>query len=142
MADPMTYIERSKLGSDRDRWRRAITHAVNQPSTRIAKLKRLDDLAFKLVEMACDGDMQAIKEIGQRLDGMAHQSLSVDSQSLDRSISVQLSFVRPGHANVIEHDATPMVEQASDARADAAMVVERSDAVPVALLVDDEVTGC
>ena len=41
-----------------------------------------------------------MKEIGNRLDGMAHQSISVDQHS-DRTVLVNLSFVKP--ANVIEN---------------------------------------
>ncbi len=37
--------------------------------------KKLDAVARKLVEMACDGDIQAIKEIGDRLDGKAQQAI-------------------------------------------------------------------
>ena len=36
--------------------------------------KKLRDIAEKLVTMAQDGDMQAIKEVGDRLDGKPAQS--------------------------------------------------------------------
>lgn len=36
--------------------------------------KKLDTLANKLVDMACAGDIQAIKEVGDRLDGKPVQA--------------------------------------------------------------------
>jgi hypothetical protein len=57
-------------------WRDAIMRAVHR---QIAKGggKYLDTLANKLVKCALEGDIQAMKEIGDRLDGRAAQSLSV-----------------------------------------------------------------
>jgi hypothetical protein len=40
--------------------------------------KRLDALAEKLVSMAAEGDMQALKEIGDRLDGKPSQSIDAN----------------------------------------------------------------
>ena len=39
------------------------------------KRKRLNAIADKLCEMAMDGDIQAIKEIGDRLDGKPRQAV-------------------------------------------------------------------
>jgi hypothetical protein len=44
----------------------------------IVQGKRLDALAEKLVSMAVDGDMQALKEIGDRLDGKPSQSIDAN----------------------------------------------------------------
>ncbi len=44
----------------------------------IAHPEALGEMASKAFEMAADGDLQAMKEIGDRLDGKAHQSASVD----------------------------------------------------------------
>jgi hypothetical protein len=41
--------------------------------------KRLELLADKLVEKALDGDVTAIKEIGDRLDGKAKQQIEQDA---------------------------------------------------------------
>ena len=41
-----------------------------------AKLRAIAD---KLIEKAAEGDIQAIKELGDRLDGKAAQSMSVDA---------------------------------------------------------------
>ena len=58
----------------------------------------LDKLADTLVDAGLAGDIAAIKEIGNRLDGMAHQSVSVDNTGNNRSITVQLSFVKPAES--------------------------------------------
>lgn len=55
-------------------WSDAIRKAVTQG-------KSLDTLATKLVKMAQDGDMQAIKEIGDRLEGRAAQSITATVES-------------------------------------------------------------
>jgi len=39
--------------------------------------KKLHKLAEKLVDMAIEGDMQAIRECGDRMDGKAHQSVEI-----------------------------------------------------------------
>lgn len=39
------------------------------------KTKRLNIVAAKLVELACDGDISAIKEINDRIDGKSIQQV-------------------------------------------------------------------
>lgn len=61
-------------------WRDAVMIAVNEtvdgdPDGR----KKLRAIADKVVELALDGDMQAIKEIGDRMDGKAPISADVTS---------------------------------------------------------------
>ena len=112
---------------DAHRWKQAVNKAVSKPSGR-SKLTMLEVVADKLVDLAASGDIAAIKEIGNRLDGMAHQSISVDQQGNDRSITVQLSFIKPpvqvAHEQplavthtpaTIEHDdALPVTPQADE----------------------------
>ena len=43
------------------------------------KKKRLNVIADKLCKMAMDGDIAAIREIGERLDGKSPQSVDVTS---------------------------------------------------------------
>lgn len=40
------------------------------------KIKRVRLMADKLIEMALDGDIQAIREIGNRLDGLPRQDVN------------------------------------------------------------------
>ena len=106
-------------------WRKAVDIAANTKS-RVTKLKAIQEAANKLLELAIAGDMSALKELGNRLDGMAHQSVSVDNTGNNRSITVQLSFVKPAdalpvsdnhvpitieHEPAIEHDAVPVTPQ-------------------------------
>ncbi len=56
-------------------WRHAIKRALEKRS-RFAQKEALDDLAEKFLA-ACDaGDLAALKELGDRLDGKAHQVIS------------------------------------------------------------------
>lgn len=45
----------------------------------VKKTRALNLLAHNLVSLALGGDMQAMKEIGDRLDGKAAQSLELDA---------------------------------------------------------------
>lgn len=47
--------------------------------------KKLRKLADAIVDKALDGDVSALKEIGDRLDGKPHQSVSA---TVDASITV------------------------------------------------------
>ena len=67
-------------GSKSDKlWRDAIHRAVKR-SIGEGDLKKLEKLAEVLVEKALDGDIGALKEIGDRLDGRAVQGV----QALDK----------------------------------------------------------
>lgn len=55
-------------------WRDAVRIAVNESvAGDDVGRKKLRVIADKLVELAMDGDIQAIKEIGDRMDGKAAQ---------------------------------------------------------------------
>lgn len=56
------------------KWAQALSAAVlvEDPVTR---RRRLDAIADRLIQKAEDGDIQAIKELGDRLDGKPSQSL-------------------------------------------------------------------
>ena len=60
-------------------WRdaiRAVVHELRQDPKNGKKVKALRLLARKLVDRAIDGDVAALKEIGDRLDGRAHQPIT------------------------------------------------------------------
>lgn len=62
-------------------WNEAVRLAVyREEKTDEGKRKRLNIIADKLTRMAMDGDMQAIKEIGDRLDGRPAQSMDMTSK--------------------------------------------------------------
>lgn len=63
-------------------WAETIRRAVTQ-----ADGKKLRDIADKLIEKAAEGDIQAIKELGDRLDGKSIQS--VDAK-VDTTVTVEI----------------------------------------------------
>ena len=74
MAAPKKPVGGAKIDKE---WRDAIRVAVNElrkdPDGKKQKALRL--LARKLIDKAMDGDVVAMKEIGDRLDGKPHQSV-------------------------------------------------------------------
>ena len=61
-------------------WRDAVMRAVNRRAKRKGNPKYLDLLADKLVRVGHNGDIPAIKEIGDRLDGKPAQAIDVGVQ--------------------------------------------------------------
>ena len=67
-----------KQGHKSDKlWRDAIMVAVKRQTTGGKKTKKLSLLADKLIERALEGDITAMKEIGDRLDGRPAQSVEL-----------------------------------------------------------------
>lgn len=56
-------------------WTEAITAAVQKEVDPATGRRKIHAIADKLIEIAEAGDIQAMKEIGDRLDGKAVQSL-------------------------------------------------------------------
>ena len=100
MTNPATQFKPGNtVSADGRRWRQAINKAVSREvGSKRNRIMALDKLADTLVDAGLAGDIAAIKEIGNRLDGMAHQSVSVDNTGNNRSITVQLSFVKPAES--------------------------------------------
>ena len=68
----------------------------NFENSAVMKGQALREVCKMLVEKALDGDMQAIKEIGDRIDGKpAQEIMGEDGGPLQASIKV--SFVKPNH---------------------------------------------
>jgi hypothetical protein len=59
-------------------WRAAIERALAARS-RVDQKEALDRIAEALIVKAQEGDLTAIKELGDRLDGKAHQSMDVQA---------------------------------------------------------------
>ena len=70
------------LGPQQRPWRDALRTALNtdDPAT---KRKKLLLLADKLVDLALAGDVQAIREIGDRIDGRAIQQIDASLSPTD-----------------------------------------------------------
>ena len=59
----------------------ALMVALNrEASSENGPTKKLHVIANQLVDLAMTGDVPAIKEISDRIDGMAHQSVDLDAQ--------------------------------------------------------------
>ncbi len=101
VANATSFKPGNTVSADGRRWHQAIKQAALKRHGR-SKQTMLEAAADTLVQMAVDGDIGALKEVGNRLDGMAHQSVSVDNTGNNRSITVQLSFVKP--ADQLAHD--------------------------------------
>jgi hypothetical protein len=70
-------------------WGNTIRRAIAQSDP-----EKLRKIADKLIEMAAEGDLQAIKELGDRIDGKASQSVAVTGSD-GGPISVSVKFDRP-----------------------------------------------
>lgn len=57
-------------------WSLAIARAVEKRS-RVERIEALDALAEKLLEQCDKGDVHALKELGDRLEGKVQQSVTV-----------------------------------------------------------------
>ncbi len=62
-------------------WRDAIQRAVKRRLAGDGDPQALDRLADKLVEKGLEGDIPAIREIGDRLDGKPAQSIMTDDDT-------------------------------------------------------------
>ncbi len=60
-------------------WAKAIERALWERSQG-QQAPQLDRIARKLVDMAAEGDLEAIKEIGNRLDGKPSQAIAFEDQ--------------------------------------------------------------
>ena len=77
-------------------WHAAIMRALRKRS-RTDALEALDDLAEKLLEKVSEGDLPALKEFGDRLDGKPAQAIIGGGED-DPPIKVKgvIDLVRPG----------------------------------------------
>lgn len=75
-------------------WAEAITAAVQKEVDPATGRRKLHAICDKLIAMAEEGDIQAMKEIGDRLDGKATQALEHSGpggEPLPTAISVTLT---------------------------------------------------
>ena len=75
------------------RWRDAIKRALELRS-RKDQLDALDTLAEKLLEQCDAGDLAALKELGDRLDGKSHQVISGPDGGVI-PVGIKVSYERP-----------------------------------------------
>lgn len=85
-----TYAAKDKV------WAAAIRRVLERRSGRVDRLDELDRLAETLIDKGLEGDMTALKELGDRLDGKATQVIEgpgADGEHIVRGITI--SFVEP-----------------------------------------------
>ena len=58
------------------KWADALSRAVEDEDP-VSRRRRLDTIARKLIEKAEEGDIQAIKELGDRIDGKPGQQVII-----------------------------------------------------------------
>lgn len=79
-------------GSKQKDWAEALRRAVHRESAGKGSPKWLDVIANKVCEAAADGDAQAFKEIGDRLDGKPKTTNEVsgpDGEAIPISVKVE-----------------------------------------------------
>lgn len=81
--------------SDKE-WRAALRIAVSREGdgTDGKPTKKLALIADKVVDLAVGGDVQAIKEIGDRLDGRPKQSVDMELDAGDGLMDLMREFSR------------------------------------------------
>lgn len=65
-----------KLVSDAIRKAALDYYETKDENGKVKKIRYINQLARNLVKAAADGDIQAIKEVADRIDGKPHQSVS------------------------------------------------------------------
>jgi hypothetical protein len=75
-------------------WKAAIERAIAKRS-RLAQKEALDELAEKLLERCDEGDMGALKELGDRLDGRPHQTVAADLSGEIKFAIVSYAEIKP-----------------------------------------------
>ena len=66
-----SFASGNTVASDAHRWRMAVNRAVSRKVSASSKRIKLDALADTLVDAGIAGDIAAIREVGNRLDGQA-----------------------------------------------------------------------
>ena len=93
----MAAPRRPKGAATGKEWRDAIrlaVHELREDPESGARSKVLRQLARKLVEKALAGDMPALKEIGDRLDGRSAQGVELAGAD-GKDLSFTVTFVKP-----------------------------------------------
>jgi len=70
-------------------WHAAIMRALERRQPADQRIKAIDELADKLLDLVAAGDLPALKEFGDRMDGKPAQSVTVggDEQNPVRTIN-------------------------------------------------------
>lgn len=83
----------NQYGANRARWRNAIEKALENRCKSDGQ-KALVAIAEQLIDKAMEGDMQALKELGDRMDGRPAQAVNIGGQE-DNPIVITDVILRP-----------------------------------------------
>ncbi len=75
-------------------WTDALRRAVMRASDSVKGKKRIEVSADKCSKMAEEGDMAAIREIGDRLDGKSAQAIELGGKG-GKDLAFTITFVKP-----------------------------------------------
>lgn len=81
-------------------WAAAIERALDRRIPADKRIKGIDELADKLLEKAAAGDMTALQELGNRLDGKPHQTVDANHDGV-LEVLVR-KFGGPGEAENVQ----------------------------------------
>lgn len=73
--------------------------------------RRLRVIADKLAEMAEGGDLQAIKEVGDRLDGKCAQTIERGDVPVEAFSDRELAIIRRGSPGPLDELSYPMIAE-------------------------------
>ena len=109
----MSYVNRPPRGQQRDKiYREALRLELADMSEGI-DLKKLREIARTHIEKAAAGDMQAIKELADRLDGKPAQILEhnspADSEPITKVVN-EIVHVYETREQIEFNDQTPLLE--------------------------------
>lgn len=78
-------------------WHAAIMRALERRKPADERIQAIDELADKLLELVAQGDLAALKEFGDRMDGKPAQSVTVAGDE-DHPLTIRgmVELVRPG----------------------------------------------
>lgn len=75
-------------------WHAAIMRALERRQPADQRIKAIDELADRLLDLVSTGDLAALKEFGDRMDGKAHQSVGVAGDEDGNPIQVSEIVIR------------------------------------------------
>jgi len=91
-------------------WREAIRKAVLRDNP-----PKIHALADKIVEKALDGDVAAMKEIGDRLDGKSTQAIDYTGNGSMIPSGIQVVFVQPAQLErVVQAEDAQLLHSGQD----------------------------
>lgn len=75
-------------------WSLAIQKALRKRS-KSEQLEELVSLADVLLDKCKEGDLAALRELGDRIEGKPHQTVGGDSETGEIPVSMTIKYVRP-----------------------------------------------